>query len=96
MPCICSPISYRELWMRLRRQTTPIWWSGPPCAVQDITSRTEPVVEFLDPVLPCMFYWWVEEDDLVLYPDLMHNGLECHTALKELRSGDNGGGGGGV
>jgi hypothetical protein len=32
-----------------------------------------------------IFYWRIEEDDLVLYPDFMDDGLKGHTPFQELR-----------
>lgn len=37
--------------------------------------RTKPIVELFNPCLPGVFNWRVEEDNLVLYPDFVNDGL---------------------
>jgi hypothetical protein len=41
-------------------------------------------MELSDPGLTSVFYWWVKEDHLVLYPDFVHNGLHDKMALQSL------------
>jgi hypothetical protein len=47
---------------------------------------TKPVVKLPQPGLTRAFYWGVKEDDLVLYPNFMHDGFQGHTPLQELGS----------
>lgn len=39
---------------------------------------TEPLVQLMYPSLTGIFNWRIEENDLILYPDLMHNRFESH------------------
>jgi hypothetical protein len=45
---------------------------------------TKPVVHLLQPRLARTFYWRVQENDLVLYPDFVYNRLQGHTPFQEL------------
>ena len=45
---------------------------------------TEPIMYLLQPCLTRTFYWRVEEDDLILYPDFVYNRLQSHAPFQEL------------
>lgn len=72
----CKPISYRELWSRLRPQTTAEsrGCGSVDCAqatVDKRVQRTEPSLKLLHPARPRVFDRRVKVDDLVLNPDLV-------------------------
>lgn len=50
--------------------------------------RTDPFVQLADPSVASVLYWWVKEDDLVLYPDFVDNRLKHHVTFQELRSSE--------
>lgn len=49
--------------------------------------HTKPVVQLLDPSRSGIFNWRIEEDNLVLYPNFVHNRLDDHMVLHELAVG---------
>ena len=49
-------------------------------------AHTEPIVQLPDPRRPRILYRWVQKDNLVLYPNLMHDRLQRHVSLHELHS----------
>jgi hypothetical protein len=55
-----------------------------PPSTQSGEVFTKPVVYLLQPCLTRTFYWRVQENNLVLYPDLVYNRLQGHTAFQEL------------
>lgn len=46
--------------------------------------NAQPVVQLLDPSRPSVLDGWIQEDDLVLYPDFVYNGLDDHMVFHEL------------
>lgn len=40
--------------------------------------HTEPVMKLLNPGLARILYWWVQENNLVLYPNLVYDRLQSH------------------
>lgn len=45
-------------------------------------------MQLSDPGLSSILYWWVEEDNLILYPNFMDNRFQSHTAFQELAKGN--------
>ena len=43
-------------------------------------------MELPDPCRPSILDWRVKEDDLILYPDFMHDRLENHMVFQELQT----------
>ena len=43
-------------------------------------------MQLVDPGLTSVFYWRIKEDDLVLYPNFMHDRLQRHAALQNLET----------
>jgi len=71
--------------MRRSLQTTPIEKNVSPRLLPRATRRrTKPVMQLLDPARPCILHRRIQEDNLVLYPNLMHDRLQHHMMLQEL------------
>lgn len=47
--------------------------------------HTQPVVQLLNPRRPGVLYRRVQKDNLILYPDFMHNRFQRHMTFQELR-----------
>jgi hypothetical protein len=46
--------------------------------------RTQPIVQLPDPGRSRILYWRIQEDNLVLYPNFMHDRLQHHMSFQEL------------
>lgn len=83
--CICNPISYLELWIRRSRQTTPRGLVRCRSTLHfTFLHFTYPIVQLSDPRLSRVLDGWVQEDNLVLDPDLVYDWLDGHMSLEEL------------
>ena len=43
-------------------------------------------MQLLNPSRPSVFYWRIQEDDLILYPNYMDNRLDNHMGFHELHT----------
>ena len=70
--------------MRRRRQTTPDRRRqyGRPGSLT--TLLTKPLMQLVDPCLASVLNRRIKEDDLVLYPDFVHYGLQRHMSFQRL------------
>ena len=51
-----------------------------------VKQHTQPVMQLLNPSRPSVFYWGIQEDDLILYPDFVDNRLDSHMGFHELHT----------
>ena len=49
-----------------------------------LISLTQPIVELFNPRFPCVLYWRVEKNHLILYPDLMYDRFQGQHSIYGL------------